>query len=357
METVDSGTRAVRRRAGPRALLGAAAATAVCAAAALVGPARAAGEDSGAAPLPPPEPGQAPAGLHLVARSPKQTIRPGQTPAVTVHVVNRSKEATIPVVRPGDGSESGWREPSMAWRAFLVAPDGTERPVERLPLMRCGNFAADWTLDVTDLAPGAEFDATGGPAPLSAVYDFQEAGRYRLRAVYEYEAGASARGGKVRADGKPETGRMGATAPFEMTSDAVEFTVERPFDVVVRMRRPARVGERSRPEDFLEVAAVGTGGGDVVIERGAWELTWELERSTATPADWDEGRLDPAPEDRAVTRGREVPLTGARSGVRRTTYPWTFDRVGTFRVAARLSELRDGGARVRSKVTEVDVVE
>lgn len=298
------------------------------------------------------EPGPPPAGLVLRAEAAATTVLPGAPLRVKVVLANESKQA-IQVVRPGDGSDAGWREPVVNWTAHSVAADGTETRIERTPLLRCGNFAAEWTRDVVSLAAGATLDITDEFGWPTNRFDFQTAGRVRLRAEYEYRAGADARRADGKSGGTIDTGAMGATAPFRLVSNPVDIEVKRPIDVVVKVRRAAKCGVAQRPEDLLEVTAVGADGATVSLEPGAWVLTFEQAVSTCGADGWDETWKDPAKD--AVTTGTSISLLGPRSPVRRVSYPWTFAQPGEFRVIASLAETKDLGCRIRSTAAVVKV--
>lgn len=304
------------------------------------------------APAKPSEPGPPPAGLALRAEAAAATVLPGAPLYVKVVLANESKQA-IHVVRPGDGSDAGWREPLVTWTAHSVGDDGTETPIEPTPMLRCGNFAADWTNDVVSLAAGATLDISDAFGWPTNRFDLQAAGRVRLRAEYEYRGGEWTRGGKVKADGTPETGAMGSTAPFRVVSNPVDLEVKRPIDVVLKVRRAAKRGVAHRTEDLVEVSAVGADGASVTLKPGEWVLTFEQVPSTAGADGWEETWKDPAKD--AVAEGTSISLQGARSPVRRVSYAWTFAQAGEFRVVARLSETREFGARIRSAVAVVQV--
>ena len=53
-----------------------------------------------------------------------KTIGPGEYIGLDISLVNKSKETTYPIVKPGDGSEVGWREPNVYFSAETQKADG-----------------------------------------------------------------------------------------------------------------------------------------------------------------------------------------------------------------------------------------
>ena len=96
-------------------------------------------------------------------------------------------EQPVAVVRPGDGSESGWREPSMYFSAEKKTAQGWKN-VERRPIGRCGLYNSNWQDDVVVLKPGEEIDVgVWMPTPYS-YFNLSE-GTYRFRLHYNYTRG------------------------------------------------------------------------------------------------------------------------------------------------------------------------
>src|SRR5258708_7501230 len=71
-------------------------------------------------------------------------VKKGQYPRFTVEIVNRSgREITL--VRPGDGSDCGWRTPVVLWAVEGIKPGR---------LARCGNVNPLRPDEVFTLKPG-----------------------------------------------------------------------------------------------------------------------------------------------------------------------------------------------------------
>src|SRR5262245_38101006 len=72
-------------------------------------------------------------------------LKKGQYPRFSVEVVNRSgREITL--VKPGDGSDCGWRTPIVTWTVEGVQPRGLAR--------KCGNVNPLRPDEVFTLKPG-----------------------------------------------------------------------------------------------------------------------------------------------------------------------------------------------------------
>jgi hypothetical protein len=83
----------------------------------------------------------------------KTTVKEGQDPGWSVHLVNRGKHA-VTLVQPGDGSMCGWRTPCIEW---LVAGEG-----KRGKDGRCGNINRLKAEEVFILKPGERIKLRGG---------------------------------------------------------------------------------------------------------------------------------------------------------------------------------------------------
>src|SRR5436309_11581542 len=78
-------------------------------------------------------------------------IYPGSYPGFEVRLVNRSKWSTHPVVRPGDGSQEGRREPHVYFTATVDRGDGRPIPVPPENYGYCGLFKWAWVQDAIEL--------------------------------------------------------------------------------------------------------------------------------------------------------------------------------------------------------------
>lgn len=151
--------------------------------------------------------------LRVVLTMPK-TAKAGGPLTFEVKLVNAGK-AVHRVVKPNDGSESGWREPEVCFEREV---DG--KWVRGNKPGRCGMFAQDWQKDIVDLKPEQVLPLEGYLPPEMS-FDLARAGKVKLRAVYVYRGGFMARA----KDQKLDPGPMGKTPPFTLVSEPVEIEI------------------------------------------------------------------------------------------------------------------------------------
>jgi hypothetical protein len=126
------------------------------------------------------------------------------------------------VIKPGDGSESGWREPSMYFSAEKKTDQGW-KPVERQGIGRCGLYDPDWQKDVVKLEPGGEINlGTWMPSPSS--YFQLSKGTYRFRLHYKYTQGQAGTGSMGENPKTPAT--LAGKPAFSLASEPFVYTFE-----------------------------------------------------------------------------------------------------------------------------------
>ncbi len=128
-----------------------------------------------------------------------------------VTLVNRGMW-TQRVVKPNDGSESGWREPEIYFEREV---DG--KWVRGGKPGRCGMYAHDWQKDIVELGPGEALPLEGY-LPLDMAFGLAKPFKVKVRAVYVYRGGHGSRG----ADGELKPGAMGKMPAFTLVSEPVE---------------------------------------------------------------------------------------------------------------------------------------
>ncbi len=267
-------------------------------------------QDGGGAPVAPapegesPTFGPSPEGLAIEVRTPRSTYQPGEHVPVEAVLVNRSK-LPLAVVLPDHGSEIGVREPEVNWAAWYVAPDGTETPVERRPVGRCGTgLSGDWTSSAVTLAPGARVATVKVERP-TVTFDFQAAGTVRLRLRYAYGAGFhGSRLPTASAEGSG-TGAMGDQRPYELYSAPLDVRIERPVDVVVEATGAVRAGVAMPIAYVIRVKAVSRDGKRHALPADGWTLSYEYGEIGAIGLEC-EGTWPPSP----LARDAEVPAGG-----------------------------------------------
>jgi hypothetical protein len=144
----------------------------------------------------------------------RKDLRLEMTPALAVRLVNTGS-VVHRVVKPNDGSESGWREPEIYFEREV---DG--KWVRGGKPGRCGMFATDWQKDIVDLRPGESLLLEGYLPPDQAL-GLAKPLKARVRAVYVYRGGYLHHG----EDDKPDPGPMGKTPPFTLVSEPVEVEI------------------------------------------------------------------------------------------------------------------------------------
>jgi hypothetical protein len=190
--------------------------------------------------------------LKLVAAFDAKQVEAGTTPYITLTLVNTSKTVTYPVVKPGDGSECGWREPFVHFTAEQLSVQGKWEPLQKYGGGRCGLFDWHWQKDVVELKPGEKLVVTNEWIPATN-FNFQQPGKVRIRGHYDYRAGA-----RERAEPDKDLGRMGETPAFALATEPVEFDVVRPLDLRVKVKQPLKVGVEMKISDVIDLTLTNT---------------------------------------------------------------------------------------------------
>jgi hypothetical protein len=207
-----------------------------------------------AAVAPPPHEKPDPArDLKLVATVGAKQVHAGTTPEITLTLVNTSKTITYPVVKPGDGSECGWREPFVHFTAEQLSVQGKWEALKPVGGGRCGLYDFEWQKSVIDLKPGEKLVVSSDWIPEPS-FGLQQPGKVRLQGHYEYSGGRKKSGPAPAGD----RGRMGGTPAFSLATEAMEFEVIRPLDLRVKVKRPLKVGVEQNISDVIDVTLTNT---------------------------------------------------------------------------------------------------
>jgi hypothetical protein len=202
--------------------------------------------------------------LKLVTSFDAKRVEAGAVPYITLTLVNTSKNVTYPVVKPGDGSEAGWREPFVHFTAEQLNVQGEWTPLQTFGRGRCGLFDWKWQKDVIDLKPGEKLVVTNEWIP-AADFRLQQPGKVRVRGHYEYRAGVG-KGGRVQPG--EDLGRMARMPAFAIQSEPVEFDVIRPLDLRVRVKKALKVGVEMKVSDVIDVTLTNTTGESITVRTG-----------------------------------------------------------------------------------------
>lgn len=145
-------------------------------------------------------------------------IESGEPLRVEARLTNTSRTRSHHVVKSGDGSEVGWREPFVFFTGEVL--DGRRwRPLAKGKGGRCGLFDPDWKKDVVRLAPRASIPLTWIASPGWAL-NLPESGKVRIRVHYSWLSKPTTR---TKVD--PSGTDMAGVAPFERVSAPVEITI------------------------------------------------------------------------------------------------------------------------------------
>lgn len=163
---------------------------------------------------------ESPPGLQVRLFEPaERSIKVGERVRLRGQLSNRSGSQVL-VVKPGDGSESGWREPYIYYSAQRWR-DGRWEEVERQPIGRCGLFNSDWTKDVVALKPGQSLELGDWLPDLESSFQL-DPGKYRFYLHYQYSQGAN----KESKAGFPVPESLEGVPAYEVVSNKpVELTV------------------------------------------------------------------------------------------------------------------------------------
>lgn len=131
----------------------------------------------------------------------------------------------VAIVKPGDGSEVGWREPKFYYTCEARVGPHKWVAVNRPKGGRCGNFDANWQKDVVTLGAGQETDLGEWLATPDNYFELSP-GTYRISLHYHYRAGAFSKGGATRGPTSVPTA-LENVPEFHLTSLPVEVEIIR----------------------------------------------------------------------------------------------------------------------------------
>jgi len=285
-------------------------------------------------------------------------VQPGQPVRLEIHLKNTSKERIYPVVRPGDGSEMGWREPHVFYTARIDKGDGSWQEVPKAGIARCGLFNAQWQEDVVELWPGKSIELKDWLAPPEMALELQQPGKVRLHVHYRYRGGIT---GKDPKTGKTfDTGKMRGMPAFELVSKPVEFEVLRPLDVVVSVKKPLKANTPTRLSEILDVKLVNRSKGGIHVTAptlsGDARLTFEIEADGAAPTLSEQDQ--PYGKKQLLNPGDEAAILGDAPLANGIDGTWEYPNPGKVELrAVYTTSTWKPGAAIKSEWLEVEVVE
>lgn len=225
-----------------------------------------------------------------IARTGPPVVEVGGGIALDVELVNQGW-AKRAIVKPGDGSEVGWREPYVFYTAEREAAPGVWESVPKASYGRCGNYDEDWGKDVVDLQPGASISLSKHwLMPPNLALDLVEPGRVRIKAHYRYGAGSGS-GFRYRADvSVPE--ELRGMPPFEIVSDPVEIRIERPLEAILTLKAPLQVRGGTRLGSLFDLSLVNHSDKAIPLPVGDEETAVSFEFAHGQE-DWPAGWWSP----------------------------------------------------------------
>jgi hypothetical protein len=299
--------------------------------------------------------GDPPQGLELdLALKTAGPVQPGERIDYALKLVNRSR-APHKVVRPNEGSESGWREPHVFWTATLVGPDGAEKPVAARTPEHQGLVAAEWWKDVTTLAPATWF-AIDRMTPLAEAFDVQEDGKLRIVAHYTWNEGKDARhdpmggGGAAPAD----LGGMKGIEPYELVSKPVDIEIRRSFTLSLTPKKAPKIGLTYPLSELVDAQVVSRAGAPLKFEPAEWRMELVFDAK-------DEGCADATPvepkklEPFELAPAASTPLLRSGPLAAGRDVKLKFEVSGPVRLALVLRKADGNGPSIRSEWLEVEV--
>lgn len=268
-------------------------------------------------------------------------------------LVNTSKTATYRVVKEGDGSAEGRRQPYVYFTAEARDPQGNWVSVKHQDWEVCGKYNSHWQKDVIELGPGESHNIYWE----STHFTFQQPTKARITAHYEYLA----RFPGMKDDIPPsERGGMGACPAFHIMSQPVELTVTRPLDVKVRAKRKVKVGEAVNLSDVFEVTV--TNATDSPIEMtelgsspysGSW-LGFAF--GGGYPLQLSHHQ-NPRGRTATLDSGKTITVFGGGDFTNGAYGTWTFERAGKQPVKVHFAmKARSNGTTGPSVEAETEVV-
>lgn len=174
--------------------------------------------------------GGCPVTLTLEEIPPPPSRRPSTTPRPPEYraVLHNGGAAPVTLVRPGDGSESGMRTPSIDWR--LSGPEGrVDTHLQRM----CGNINALKAEELIELGPGEQVSVeVDAPVDLAVA-----PGEYQLSLSWDHNPKMTWSGIPLGHHSSEAMERIRASQRCKMTSNPVSFVI------------PAPAAEEAAPEE------------------------------------------------------------------------------------------------------------
>ena len=153
----------------------------------------------------------------------------GNKPTFKLTVTNNSSKYAYPMVKPGDGSEVGWRSPHVYSTVEFLGADKTWQEVKPPILGRCGLYNSQWEDDIFDLKPKTSLEIKDWISAECASQQFVAAGKYRI--VWRYVVDNKLSKANLGSDSKEEPAEVKKIGNFQLASKPIEIEVTKPLNL------------------------------------------------------------------------------------------------------------------------------
>lgn len=279
-----------------------------------------------------------------LTRKTSETFDEERDPRFEVWLVNRSQVTAYPIVLSNDGSESGWREPTVSLAMERQSSNGAWEAVPKSQGGRCGLYAVDWTLDVKTLAPGARVKLDWFPFWRGEGDATADAKRVRFTAHYAY-------GEHARDQSKVPT-VLHAMPEYAIASAPFEIEVAAPLRLELKVKGPLPAVEGALVSSVFDVTMVNQSGAAQRFDRFEnGHLSFESDVVRADGTRFFKNNLE---LDAGITaRSKDVLSPGGRHALvaaqMKTSSEWTLEpgaRIARVRAVWRAWEQVDGEQNV-----------
>lgn len=162
------------------------------------------------------------AGVRLEISSDALTVKTGETPAIRARLVSGADEPIV-LVRPGDGSDAGWRTPVIGWSAIRADDPAAKHPSgpQRARGARDGNVNPLTAKDLITLKPG-QTEALGSWV---GGLTFPAAGTYKVVLYYRNDPALEWKGIPLGSHDASAMERVKRSASCSLVSNELTFQV------------------------------------------------------------------------------------------------------------------------------------
>jgi hypothetical protein len=285
------------------------------------------------------------------------TIQAGEHVSVQILLRNKSLDTSYTIVKPGDGSAVGWREPHVFYTATLETTDGVFKNVPKARYLRCGVFDSDWQKDAMVLKPGEGLPLWNWLDSPSRFLEFQEPGRVQLMVHYSYRGGISERGSSQAVTSGPLFG----VPAFELVSIPVEFEVVRPLDLVLTVKAPMTANTTVTISDLFNIRLENRSMEPIDVSSPTTSadasLMFEIDGPFGGPPTLETQR-NVYGEKITLKPSEGVSLLGNDSFANGLDGTWELPKAGTVKVRAKYYDsTRRNGPGIHSNWVEINAME